>query len=76
MVAVAEVGESGDGLGVVEIPAGTGTFQARGARLAAGFGGAAADLPAVGQELRVVDHLAAFGDVAQQLFGGDAFQAA
>ncbi len=76
LVAVTKVGEGGNGLGVVEIPASSGTFQAGGARLAAGFRGTAADLPTVGGELGVVDHVAALGDVVQQLFGGGSFVAA
>ena len=66
LVAVAEIGQGGDGFGVGGVPALAGAFEAGRAGLTPGFGGTGADVPTLGGELGIADHVAAFHHVVQQ----------
>lgn len=70
LAATAEAVEGGDGDGVGSIPAAAATFESVDGEFALGFGGAAADLPALAAELGIENHLPTLGDVVQQLIGG------
>ena len=65
--------QGGDGSRVGAIPASTAAFQAAHGQFALGFRRTAADLPAVGEERRVANHLLPLRYVVQQSIGSLAF---